>query len=383
MIRKIKSMLITYKSLLNKRDENLWVFGAWMGLKYSDNPKYLFLEALKNDINAVWITKSPEIYNELKQKKLPVEMWNSKKGIKIQKEAGVAIYCVGNFDLNEKYLSGALLINLIHGVANKKIYYDNTTTNREPVIWRLFKNKILKGLIYRKEYYLSTSPATAKTYITAFRTNYKHIIKSGLPRNDIFFDSDYCDETDFSFLKGRKMISYLPTHRQGGAQFFEVEKIIDLDAINEVCKNNNYVFAIKKHFYHRNENTLKKDYSNIIDLTHTEVDTQELLKHTDILISDYSSVFIDYLLLDRPIIFYNFDFEEYSIKDVDTYFKYEDVTPGQKVKEKKELTKRLEYLCQGYSDGYEKERQKCIDFFFDGKRKICSKDIIEKIKNLC
>ena len=122
MISRIKILLNMYRTTFHKRDKSLWIFGAWLGSKFADNSKYLFLKAINEGINAVWITKNLDVYRELKGKNLPVEMHNSEKGIELQKKAGCAIYCVGPYDFDEQYLGGCIMIYLDHGIAMKKIF---------------------------------------------------------------------------------------------------------------------------------------------------------------------------------------------------------------------------------------------------------------------
>jgi len=63
------------------------------------------------------------------------------------------------------------------------------------------------------------------------------------------------------------------------------------------------------------------------------VDTYELLARTHILIADYSSVYFDFLLTEKPIIFAPFDYENYIKNDREFYYDYDEVTPGPKCKD--------------------------------------------------
>ena len=87
------------------------------------------------------------------------------------------------------------------------------------------------------------------------------------------------------------------------------------------------------------------------------MDIQELLMDTDILISDYSSTYIDYLLLDRPLIFYNFDYEDYLQNDREMYYDYDEVTPGYKAATFDELMTELDSIAKD-EDHFVEERQR-------------------------
>lgn len=381
-MNKIKGTIIAYLSILRKRDKNLWVFGAWFGHEYLDNSKYLFIRALNEGVNAVWITKETEIYDKLKSINLPVEMYDSKEGINIMKKAGYAIWSTDFSDVNKYYLGGAKFVNLWHGIPLKKLEFDDTVTKTSSVFVRIIKDKILKGIPYRKFWTVATSPTYKKIMMSAFRLKENRVLDIGYPRNDYFFENFYQEECDFSFLKGNKMIAYMPTHRNEGRRKIDIENNLELDKINEYCKENGYMFVIKKHFYHKSEIVDTDKYSNIVDITPMKIDPQELLNRVDILISDYSGSYIDYLLLDRPIIFYNFDMDYYLSKDRKMYFNYDEVTPGPKIQNKENLTKEIEKYLLGLKDQYEEERERVRKIFFGKHKGSCGHELLEAIKKL-
>lgn len=377
---RIKGIILANLLSVKERDKELWVFGAWFGTKYSDNSKYLFQEALNNKINAVWITKKKQVYEKLCNQGLPVEMSTSRKGKKVQKKAGYAIWVTDYSDFEEDYLGGTCWISLGHGVSLKKIADDDYITNKSSR-WKRAIKKNIKKFPRKKVYAVATSDQCKKNVESAYGIGKDRIINSGLPRNDIFF-KEYNDEYNFSFINGRKTIVYMPTHRDEGRKIIDIPNILDLDRINDICKTQGYLLIIKKHFYHRHEQKNYGDYSNIIEMTSEEIDTQELLKHTDVLITDYSSVYIDYLLLDRPIIFYNYDMKNYLMNDREMYFDYSDVTPGPIIKEKGELTEQIRKICEGENDEFKGERERVRKIFFENHRGVCGKELIDKIKEL-
>ena len=103
---------------------------------------------------------------------------------------------------------------------------------------------------------------------------------------------------------------------------------------------------------------------------------------TDILISDYSSTYIDYLLLDRPLIFYNFDYEDYLQNDREMYYDYDEVTPGYKAATFDELMKELDSIAKD-EDHFVEDRQRVRDLFYckEGQQMVGEK-LLEFLKNL-
>lgn len=385
MIAALK-ILITYLSMLSLRSRKIYVFGAWYGEKFSDNSKYLFLEAIKDkSITSVWITKNKGIYIFMKKFGFKVYMYNSLKGVYYQLKASVYFTCVSRKDINALLIGNATRINLWHGVGLKKILSDNKINKTKKgnginaFIRKIKKN--VKRFPYRKEYILSTSDTMSKIFSGAFRRNIEKIWQLGQPRNDIFFD-DTLELESFSIKEpGKKLILYMPTHRNEGKTSMFLESILDLRLLNEFCRENNVLFVIKKHFYHSTEKENLNSYTNVKDITQTEYDSQQLLKHTDILITDYSSCYVDYLLLDRPVIFYNYDHESYVLNDRDLYFDYNTTTPGEKVKNFKELYTALEKVLIEGIDPFAEYRQFVKNIFYseDNQKKV-GKKILEYVK---
>ena len=314
------------------------------------------------DKKIIWVTKSKNVYTELKDSKMPVVMYNSLSGIYYQLRAGIVVYCTGSNDLFSRLLGGAVHINLWHGVGGgKKIGFDADVYDTEISL----KNKLLQDYAFKKTYYLATSLEMKKVFMSAFHVPSNHFIYAGQPRNDFFYDSRYIP-TSYSedLFNGKKVVLYLPTHRKEGKKKLNCSELFDLRRLNSLCEKYECLFVIKKHFYHSKEVEKLEDYSNILDLTNNlDIDTNELLKRADILVSDYSSVTADFLLLDRPIIYYCFDLQNYLSEDRDVYWSYDSITPGPKVQDYDELQKTLVAALSG-KDEYRKDRSRVLDMFY-------------------
>lgn len=142
----------------------------------------------------------------------------------------------------------------------------------------------------------------------------------------------------------------MPTHRYCGKVKQNMHELLDLDAIEELCKKNNYVFIIKKHFYHKSEVEDFSKYNFIYDITSENIDSEVLIYQADIMISDYSSSYLDYLLLDRPIILYAYDIQDYLKNERGMYVKFNDINVGYKPENKEDLIVDLKKLIQDDRD---------------------------------
>lgn len=374
-----------YLSCLAPRSRKIWVFGAWLGQQFADNPKYLFIEANQMEgIRPIWITKNPQVLREVRKMGYEAYLFASLKGILFQLRAKYAVMCNGISDLNHTFLGRAVFLNVWHGVPLKKVGYDDTMGKNWDSRGQKIRRKIQQFPLGR-EYVVATSDTFAKIYRSAFRRPSKQILTYGQPRNDIFYDRDHIfpvNEKLQERLKGHKAVLYAPTHRLEGSIPFPLEENFDLKRLDEFCRDHHILFIIRRHFYHFKEEIDLSSYSNILDMTKETLDIQELLMAADLLITDYSSTYIDYLLLDRPVIFYNFDYDSYIEKDREMYFPYEKVTPGMKAETFDELMEGLKQVFSG-SDDFAEDRKNVRNLFYCEKgQKAVGKELLEKMKHL-
>lgn len=392
LLRKIRLLIkymVMYLSMLSPRSKKIMVFGAWLGDKFADNAKILFLEAQENEeMTPIWITKNPEVVTEVRGAGYQAYKWCSLKGIWYQLRAKYAVMTNGISDFKHAFLGGATLINLWHGIPLKKVGYDDYYEKDWDSKKQRFRDKVIHVPL-GKEYVVATSPAIAKIYESAFRVPASRVICLGQPRNDVFFDRELMDRVRGGNKKNGEerqdsiCILYAPTHRKEGAVPISISKLFDLKVLNDFCESYHCDFYIKKHFYHRDEVEELQQYPRIHDITRESRDTQELLMQTDVLITDYSSIYIDYLLLDRPMLFYHYDYEEYLKTDREMYFDYQEVTPGEHAKNFSQFMEGLERIMQNGQKHQKDERQQVRSLFYcEEGQGVVGRTLLEKIKEL-
>ena len=145
----------------------------------------------------------------------------------------------------------------------------------------------------------------------------------------------------------KKIIFYAPTFRKAGAipLPFDPNKLLE-------SLNNEYVIITKLHYL----NHLNKQYDNVIDCT-SYSDIADLMKISDILISDYSSLVLDFALLNKPIILFQYDYEEY-MKQRGVYFDFGDYLPPE------QIIKNEQDLYQLDWQGLNHNNRKITDTFY-------------------
>lgn len=323
------------------RKANCWIFGAWRGNKYSDNSKALFEYILENEkeISPVWITKNKAVYTELAAKKYPVLMNNSLKAIYYMLRAGFSFGSLSaTTDVfgDKSYLGyGIKGFYLTHGMPSKHSGYD------EPQMYRkkeqIEGSQSLSVKLYfsvfpqknpKKLYSISTSDFFVSFLESATLTPAKNIFVTGTPRLDILF-SQKKDEYIAGIRKKfptAKIVIYMPTFRDsydGGKPFKPFEQFgFDKQKFTRILEQHDYVFLNKGHYWDGllSEQEFSDRFINVID--NPLLDIYSIIKDSDILVTDYSSIYFDFLPLMKPVILTPFDFDTFIKNNRGYYFNY-------------------------------------------------------------
>jgi len=223
------------------------------------------------------------------------------------------------------------------------------------------------------------------------RDNTNRLYVTGYPRNDALFDVDWLASNQCDYLDNIKskvsfeyVITYLPTWRQfsegdvdlfGGYGFEVSEAKQMLESLNAIFITKTHYGGKKLNLASRGELPLRVYIPSDDELP----DIYPLLKKTDILITDYSSVYFDYLLLNRPIIFAAFDIEEYT-REKGFYYDYDEVTPGPKAKDWPEIFRLIREIIE--NDQWKEEREVTCKRFNKFRDNENSKRLFETIREI-
>lgn len=369
---------IYWLSFLFPRDSRIWLFGSTFGRRFADNPRYLYLyvsqhsdrssEQVRNsvseweaaghtyvedegckDIRPIWISHDKGIVDFLNQNGYEAYYYHSLKGIWYCLRGKMYFFDNYSKDISFWLSGGAVKVNLWHGVGNKCINYDNKHDKvRHPKnAWEKFKY-FPRRLSDEKpsHYILATSPMMSEIFARAFQVPKDHVIEAGYPRNDILFEEagvknlylpteqklmDYMEQWK---SEGKTILGYLPTFRPSEKKFFEV---FDLEAFNRYLQENQMQLVCKLHPKSAcKEEFEKMNYSNIYNVP-ADVDVNGFLGKIDLLIADYSSVYSDYMLLDRPVVAFHYDYKEYASDTRDAYFDWDEYMPELRAYGQREL----------------------------------------------
>lgn len=260
-----------------------------------------------------------------------------------------AKYLINNvtFDPVFSKREGQRYLNTWHSITVKTLGFD------VPDGARYVKNEL-------KDFLMTDYLVSSNTFMTSiFDNSYKlkelyegKYIEQGSPRNDLVTKTGRNDILDKLMESGtvvdrnKKIILYAPTYVGVSPSDVNPSCIEEYEALygylSEHIDMSQYELLIKPHNYvYRKLNEEKKAENRYVSVT---IDTNELLSAVDILITDYSSIFFDYLLADRPILFYLSNYEKYQeIRGV--YYKPEEL-PGPYTAELPQLAEYVNHIEQ-------------------------------------
>ena len=380
-------VIFIFNKIVPKKD-NLIIFTSEYGKAFRGNPKFLFEYVIDQvpEFEAIWISFSYDIYMKIK-KKYPenVVYLYSLKGFRAIIRSKFVIFHQITFDYGEIPFNKKkqIFIETFHGLVFKNLGFKRKKTVEET---NLLKNTI-------NNYYdiiVSTSELNSKSIIECFQVKSEKIIISGYPRNDIF-NKDITDKSVIREItkykdKFEKVILYAPTFRDNGQVKYFPFSDMDYVKLNNFLKEKEMILLIHSHFHDFNNDLhFKKKMSRIIPITKNNlendlIDIYQALAVTDILITDYSSIFLDFLLLDRPIIFIPYDLKQFK-QERGLFFDYNSNTPGPKINSFKDFIQELEKASKGL-DSYKDHRKEILEKFHKYKDNKSSERIINHIKNI-
>ena len=357
-------------SFLVPRSRKKLAFGSYRG-GFEGNAKYLFIELSRTE-DAVWLSSSKSTVALVRSLGLRAEWVLSPRGAWRALRSRTWIVNAYSSDILWAFSGGANVINLWHGVGLKRTEYNSTSGPMyDRYIRKTFSQAFYHPEAYRKPQWLLTASAfQTPMFAAAFRLPESHCIKCGYPRNSILtcseadrrkFIQKYEPQSTKSLLETIRAFSevwiYMPTWRDSQRDIFA--QGMDMDKLQETLSLRNAILLLKPH-----PNTITdavKGYSNIV-LLDASADVYPILPYTDALITDYSSVLYDYILMEgKGAVLYLYDREDY-VKDRDFYFPFDENVIGQKAYTFGQL---LEAIARGPQPLGEPERKALVLKFWD------------------
>lgn len=255
-----------------------------------------------------------------------------------------------------------ILVNTWHGVSLKKIGYHIDGYNKNS------KKRLATYLTVYSEYFVENMSI-------AFGVPREDILVTGEPRNDQFFHKKNgiaLKSLGFEKNNFEKTIIWMPTYRKhrltkeadGNVYNYGIPFISEIETLNQILTKNSILLIVKLHGLE--ETIQSSDLSNIkyidsIKLGNADTTVNELLVDCDALITDYSSVYINYLLLNKPICFAYDDMDEYVKKRGFMFNDVNSMMPGLHANNYNQLIEFINDVALGI-DSYQDERKRVNSF---------------------
>jgi len=364
---------------------NWIVFESFMGRNCSGQPKYIYQYLQKHypgKYKCIWVVDRRGV-------KIPGKYKKCKRfGIRYFYYMNRSKYWVINMrqPLSVPKRDDTIILSTWHGTPLKRLVFDMDDVHSATPQY--------KNIVYRQtrewDYLLSDNPFSTEKFQSCFLFDKEKILEAGYPANDPLYAEDKEEyaakiKKKLGIPEDKKVILYAPTWRDDN--FFEAGQYgfdLDLD-LNRLQKEfgDEYVVLLRLHYFV----VEKMDLSKYGDFTVNGCDYDDitdLYLVSDILMTDYSSVFFDYANLERPILFFTYDIDKYRDVLRGFYLDMEEDLPGPLLLTNDDVVdaiKNIDQIKEQYKDRYKEfyDRFCCIDDGNAAKRVV--EAVFENKKN--
>lgn len=332
---KLSKTMYSYKYKASLVTDNSFLFECFKGKMVNDSPLAIYRELLLNGkfSKCTWVlsTSSHPLYLELKKNKnTAVVIYGSEEYfLAYATHQYWIVNCRVPYRVVKKV--NQIFVQCWHGTPLKKIGLDIEVGNNSLV------SQKGASYLYQKEsemidHFLSPSQYASKCFKSSFALTDDKILQLGYPRNDQLIkyrtDEDYKNKIklDLNLSLSAKIVLYAPTYRDNSfcnkRRSHVLHNQLDSDVFMSYFSDD-IIFLYRGHYFScKNEEGSKfidvSDYDNVNDL----------LLIANVLVTDYSSLFFDYSILNKPTLFYMYDKQEYTRETRGFYLNVDTALPG-------------------------------------------------------
>ena len=315
------------------KKKNRIVFESFLGRQYSDNPRALYeyiIDNYEDKYDLIWSVDRRHV-KLFQEKGFPYYRRFSIKWLLAMNTAGVWI-SNSRLPLWIPKPKKTTYLQTWHGTPLKRLALDMDEVHMPGTDTERYKKNFTTESS-KWDYLVSPNHYSTEIFERAF--DFKQtMLETGYPRNDYlvnFNDKDYIHKlkVDLGIPRNKKIMLYAPTWRDNefygrGRYKFDIQ--LDLDKMKETF-GDEYIILLRMHYLIAENINVKKYEGFVIDFSSYE-DIRDLYLVSDILLTDYSSVFFDYAILNRPMYFFTYDLESYRDTLRGFYFDFEKDAPG-------------------------------------------------------
>jgi CDP-glycerol glycerophosphotransferase len=322
-------------ALVPKKRGRIIVIG--LSRQFADNSKYFFLrlvEAPPTGVEVRYLADHPDVAAALEGAGLPCISYPSMRGLWYLLRCETVVVDASSWvrPLRYQVLWRARKIQLWHGCPLKRIELDDEIGGKASGLLGLSQRLI--GRFPHYDVVLSPSPRFTEIAFGRAFGDCK-VVEGDYPRHAVFHSrhvrfllgADTSAEKWVRDGKGQGLttVFYLPTFRDSGGDALS-DGVLDVARLQEFALEHGYLFLIKRHPVAASR--MKPRAVSRVRMYDARGDIYPLLPDCDVLVTDYSSVFFDFLHTGRPVVFFAHDLERYRQQDRALYFDYERIVPG-------------------------------------------------------
>lgn len=375
---------LTYR--LVSIDNKLIIFISFHGRGYSDNPRAIYEQMRKDprfkDYRFIWFIKNHKKKNIIIPGAEIKEYFSFSYFYYMSKAKYWIINCKMPTYICKK--SEQIYLQTWHGTPLKRLAHDiiapeGATFYRSGVSF----DKMCHSYdvdVARYNYMISPNKFCTEVFQTSFQIDRQRLIETGYPRNDFITNATPEDvialKQKFHLPLDKKVVLYAPTWRDNSyvASGYTFDLKADFKKWKEIL-GEEYIVVFKPHYLIINKYENDHSLDGFLYSISADAEINELYVLSDILITDYSSVFFDYAVLNRPIYFYMYDIDEYKGELRGFYLDIYKELPGKIYEDEKEMLEDVKSNTFNYSyleifnDRFNSEHtgncaQKVIDIVF-------------------
>lgn len=368
------------------KDKSLWIFGAWYGEQYNDNTRALMEYVQSNcpAVRAVWIYRSRSARDALKRDaKLEAHHLLSLRGMYLQMRAGVAFVTHSlSADMNPGCVSsGTMVVNVWHGITLKKIMYgaDDASSPRAAL------KRTVKKRIDRVDYVLASSRLIQKVMSESFELPMDRVWRTGYPRTDLVLRGGGSGRDHDA---NRLRILFAPSFRdhEKTHDYFQGYGC-DIEELATTLDNANAVLEVRLHPMSKmpEEITRRMGSNPVFDMGSRAGPIWDILPLCDCVITDMSSIAIEFMILGRPVFFLDLGMTSEEQRGRPLVFNFADIPKELRLESWQHISRALSVVadgdeCTDYWNSYREMRDRFLEYGLDGD---ACQNTVSMVRRVC
>lgn len=350
--------------------KNVCVLESFWGREFSDNPKAIYDYMVNERPNMKYIIPMQNTLEHIEYRSENTEIVK-RNSWRYMYYLARGKYFFNNVNFPDYYRkrTEAIEVQTMHGTPLKRLGLDNPGEIPDHLIKQFIEK------CKRWDYLTIPSDYVGEIAKSAYRFE-GTLLKTGYPRNDSLFEINDSVRKDifekYGLPSDKKVILYAPTWRVQG----KFSMPMDLKKMQEIL-GDEYIVIIKLHHYMIPNFSLDEVKGFAYRFGRGSI-ISDFYKIADMLITDYSSVMFDYAILQRPMLFFTYDYDNYKDNLRGMYFDFKEDAPGPLVENTDDLIEEILHI-DDYSEKYKEQIEHFTKKFIQYDTGNASKELIERV----